>query len=395
MFEITGKYNKAKIYATSADSASYAQVLRMCNMEELASSRIAMMPDMHAAEGCTVGTSMTISERINPAFVGGDIGCGMQVFKLADKSIDFWKLDECIREKIPSGAKIYDRSVAGVKSVPLDVLHCYDFLRHEIVLKSFGTLGGGNHFIEVGRGMDDALYLIIHSGSRRLGRDVAQYHQVQAFLEHHGIDSGEARKKKIRVSDIKSSVHPADCFLSGENLKRYLHDMNIAVEYASKSRINMGEVVIDALGLTVDDSFTTIHNYIDVAAGVLRKGAVSAQKNERLLIPINMKDGSLLCVGKGNEEWNYTAPHGSGRIMKRSDVREQFTMEEYRKEMEGIFTTSVGESTLDESPMAYRRIEEILNAIEPTAEVSDILTPVYNFKASKPVTDEEVMDGND
>ena len=174
-----------------------------------------------------------------------------------------------------------------------------------------------------------------------------------------------------------------------------MHEMNSAVEYASKSRINMGEAIIDTLGLTVIDSFTTIHNYIDVKAGVLRKGAVSAQKDEKILVPINMKDGSLLCIGKGNDEWNYTAPHGSGRIVKRSDVREQFTLEEYRKEMEGIFSTSVGESTLDESPMAYRRIEEILEAIEPTAEVSDILKPLYNFKASKPVTDEEVMDGED
>ena len=395
MFEIIGKYNKAKIYAASTDSASYAQVLRMCNMEELADSSIAMMPDMHAAEGCTVGTSMTVGERVNPAFVGGDIGCGMQIFKLSDKTIDFWKLDECVREKIPSGAKIHDRGVAGVKAVPLKDLHCYEFIRRETVLKSFGTLGGGNHFIEIGRGTDEALYLIIHSGSRRLGRDVAQYHQIQAFFEQHGIDSGEARKKKIKVSDIRSGVRPGDCFLSGENLKRYLHDMNIAVEYASKSRINMGEAIIDTLGLTVIDSFTTIHNYIDVKAGVLRKGAVSAQKDEKILVPINMKDGSLLCIGKGNDEWNYTAPHGSGRIIKRSEVREQFTVEEYRKEMEGIFTTSVGESTLDESPMAYRRIEEILEAIEPTAEVSDILKPLYNFKASKPVTDEEVMDGED
>ena len=395
MFEIVGKHNRAKVYAATVDNTSYAQVLKMCNMDKLKNSRIAMMPDMHAAEGCTVGTSLTIGKYVNPAFVGGDIGCGMQVFRLADDSVDFVKLDNFIRENIPSGAKIHSQSVFDAKAVPLESLHCYDYIRHETVIKSFGTLGGGNHFIEMARGTDEKLYLIIHSGSRRLGRDVAQYHQVQAFFEQHGIDADQARKKKIQVSDIKSAIQPSKCFLSGENLKRYLQDMNVAMTYALKSRINMGEAIINALGLTVQSHFATIHNYIDAAAGVLRKGAVSAQKGEKLLIPINMRDGSLLCIGKGNEEWNYTAPHGSGRIMKRSEAKESFTIQEYQKEMEGIFTTSVGESTLDESPMAYRRIDEILDAIEPTADVIDILTPVYNFKASKPVTEEEVMDGED
>jgi len=395
MFEIKGKYNKAMIYALSVDQESYAQVLRMCNMEQLKNSKIAMMPDMHAAEGCTVGTSMSVTDSVNPAFVGSDIGCGMQVFRLSDTSIDFSLLDECIRKYVPSGASIHARSVPNVKSVALEDLYCYDYIRHETVLRSFATLGGGNHFIEVGRGIDEKLYLILHSGSRRLGRDVAQYHQAQAFFQHHGISSEQAEKKKLRISDIKSNVNPNDCFMSGENLRKYFHDMNIAVDYASKSRISMGEIIIESLGLTVEDQFATIHNYIDTSAGVLRKGAVSAQKDERLLIPINMKDGSLLCIGKGNEDWNCTAPHGSGRVMKRSEAKEQFSLEEYQKEMEGIFTTSVGESTIDESPMAYRRIDEILDTIEATAQVIDILAPVYNFKASKPVTDHEVMDGED
>ena len=395
MFEIPGKYNKAKIYATTVDNASYAQVLRMCNMEKLKDSRIAMMPDMHAAEGCTVGTSLTIGQYVNPAFVGGDIGCGMQVFGLADETVDFVKLDACIREKIPSGAAIHGRSILDENEVSLGNLHCYDSIRRETVMRSFGTLGGGNHFIEVARGTEDRLYLIIHSGSRRLGRDVALYHQEQAFFEQHGIDGEQARRKKIKTSDIKSGIHPNDCFLSGINLESYLQDMDIAMTYALKSRMHMGDVIINTLGLTVTDCFATVHNYIDTSAGILRKGAVSAQHGERLLIPINMRDGSLLCTGKGNPEWNCTAPHGSGRVMKRSEAKQAFTLEEYQKEMEGIFTTSVGESTLDESPMAYRRIDEILDAIEPTAEVIDILSPIYNFKASKPVTDEEVMDGED
>ncbi len=395
MFEIVGKYNRAKIFATSVDGDSYAQVLRMCNMEQLKDGKIAMMPDMHAAEGCTVGTSITVGTFVNPAFVGGDIGCGMQVFRLAEQSVDFALLDACIRAKIPSGASIHDYSIPAVADVALESLYCYEDIRHDTVLRSFGTLGGGNHFIEMGRGMNDALYLIIHSGSRRLGRDVAKYHQEQAFFEQNGIDAEQARRQKMRPADIQSKFRTDDCFLSGENLKRYLHDMNIAVDYAAQSRIAMGETILAALGLTAVEQFATIHNYIDTTEGVLRKGAVSAQKGERLLIPINMKDGSLLCVGKGNCEWNCTAPHGSGRIMKRSEAKESFSLEEYRKEMEGIFTTSVSESTLDESPMAYRRIDEILDAIEPTAEVVDILTPVYNFKASKGPVDQEVMDGED
>ncbi len=395
MFEIIGKYNKAAIYAVSVDGASYGQVLRMCNMEELRDSRIAMMPDMHAAEGCTVGTSMTIGKRINPAFVGGDIGCGMQVYQLAETSVDFPALDSCIRERIPSGARIHERGVAEVQELPFESMYCYEYLRYETVLRSFGTLGGGNHFIEMARGTDDRLYLILHSGSRRLGRDVALYHQEQAFFECHGIDGDEVKRKKLQVSDIKSPLHPEDCFISGENLKHYLYDMNVAVKYAAKNREHMGETIINTLGLSVTDKFTTVHNYIDLSAGVLRKGAVSAKKDEKLLIPINMRDGSLLCMGKGNAEWNFTAPHGSGRIMKRSDAKKQISLDEYRMEMEGIFTTSVNESTIDESPMAYRRIDEIMDAIEPTADVIDVLSPVYNFKASVPVTDDEVMDGTD
>lgn len=394
MFEVTGKYNKAMIYASTVDSASYAQVLRMCNLEALREAKICMMPDMHAAEGCTVGTSMTVKERVNPAFVGGDIGCGMEVWLLENESVDFPRLDEVIRTKIPSGAKIHEKSLTAVRALPLDEL-CCDRLRMDIVLRSFGTLGGGNHFIEMAKDSNGRLCLIVHSGSRRLGRDVAMYHQVMAFFQQNGIDYREAVKKKLKPGDISSNLRPNECFLSGENLERYLHDMDITVEYARQSRISMGMTIIETMGLTVRDSFSTIHNYIDTAEGILRKGAVSAKAGERLLIPINMKDGSLLCTGKGNPDWNFTAPHGAGRTMKRSDAKKAVSLEEYRLEMEGIYTTSVNESTLDESPMAYRRIEEILDAIEPTADVEDILTPVYNFKASRPIIDEAVMDGED
>ena len=395
MYDIIGKYNKATVYALNIDSESYAQVLRMCNVEELAGSSIKMMPDMHASEGCTVGTSMTVEEKINPSYVGSDIGCGMQVYRLCEREIDLAALDSAIRELIPSGASIHERAISDIKQVPLKDLYCYPALRHETVLRSLGTLGGGNHFIELDRGTEGELYLVIHSGSRRLGKDVAIYHQNAAFFTAHGLTPDEAFKKKIKVSDVQSSLVPQKCFLSGEHKERYLHDMNIAVKYALVSRKYMGQTLIDKLGLTVDEEFTTVHNYIDTECGILRKGAVSAQAGEKLIIPINMRDGSLLCIGKGNPEWNYTAPHGAGRLMKRSEAKASISIEEYREAMKGIYSTSVSESTIDESPMAYRSIDDILGAVEPTVDVVDIITPIYNFKASKAEIDEETADGED
>lgn len=395
MYDVIGKYNRATIYAQSVDSESYAQVLKMCNVEELAGSSIKMMPDMHASAGCTVGTSLTVGDKINPAYVGSDIGCGMQVYRLKDSEIDFAELDNAIREYVPSGAAIYPRSNPVIKQIPLEEMHCYPTLRHDTVVRSIGTLGGGNHFIEVDKSMDGNLYLVIHSGSRRLGKDVALYHQKMAFFAHHGISHEEVAKKKLKITDIKTHVLAQNCFLSGEGRERYLHDMNIAVKYAEVSRKNMGEIIISKLGLGVEEAFTTVHNYIDTEHGILRKGAVSAQNGEKLIIPINMRDGSLICRGKGNPDWNYTAPHGAGRLMKRSEAKASISLEEYREAMKGIYSTSVGESTIDESPMAYRSIDDIIDTVEPTVDIIDIITPVYNFKASKAVIDEETADGED
>ena len=395
MYDAVGKYNRATIYAQNVDSDSYAQVLRMCNTEELKGCTIRMMPDMHASAGCTVGTSMTVSELVNPSYVGSDIGCGMQVYILKDTEIDFAALDDVIRTHIPSGGAINAHSHPSLKLVPLKELYSYPVLRMETVMHSLGTLGGGNHFIEVDRSLDGTLYLVIHSGSRRLGKDVALYHQKMAFFTSHGITPEEVARKKMKVTDIQSRKIPQECFLSGENLARYLHDMNIAVKYAEISRKAMGETILSRLGLHVSEEFTTVHNYIDTRHGILRKGAVSAQAGERLIIPINMRDGSLICRGKGNPDWNFTAPHGAGRLMRRSEAKASISIEEYREAMRGIYTTSVNESTLDESPMAYRSIDDILDTVEPTVEVVDIVTPVYNFKASKAVVDEETADGED
>lgn len=396
MFEIVGKYNRAAVYAGRTDSEGYAQVLQMCNNEELKDSKIRMMPDMHAAEGCTVGTSMTITDRVNPAYVGGDIGCGMQVYRLANREADFAELDRVIRSAVPSGAAIRPEAHPMFKRIPVGELCCVDSLRKATVERSFGTLGGGNHFIEVDRDLDGRLYLVIHSGSRRLGRDVADFYQNIAFFEENGFSRAEVRRKKLRPADIRgSSRKVGQCFLVGESMTEYLHDMNIAVEYAESSRKLMAETILSAMKWDVEESFTTIHNYIDTEHLILRKGAVSAQDGEQLIIPINMRDGSLICRGRGNPEWNCTAPHGSGRVMTRADAKKSISLEEYRESMTGIYTTSVSESTLDESPMAYRSIEEILDVIDPTAEVTNIITPVYNFKASKSSVDEETMDGKD
>ena len=231
--------------------------------------------------------------------------------------------------------------------------------------------------------MDGSLCLVIHSGSRRLGKDVALYHQKMAFFAHHGISAEEVARKKLKVTDIKTHVSADSCFLSGEGRERYLHDMNIAVKYAEVSRKNMGDVIVSRLGLNVSDSFTTVHNYIDTEHGILRKGAVSAQKDKTLIIPINMRDGSLICIGKGNPEWNYSAPHGAGRLMSRSDAKNSFTVSEFKKQMEGIYTTSVGKGTLDECPMAYKSMEDIVANIGPTAKIDKIIKPVYNFKAGQ------------
>jgi RNA-splicing ligase RtcB len=383
MYDIIGRYNRATVYAASVDSESHGQVLRMCNTEELRDCRIRMMPDMHASEGCTVGTSMTIGGQVNPSYVGGDIGCGMQVYKLTATGMNYAALDRVIRERIPSGATIHPHNNPMIRQVPVKDLYCYDHIRHDLMARALGTLGGGNHFIEVDRGLDGSLYLVIHSGSRQLGKDVAQYHQRVAFFTAHGITPEEAAKKKLRVHDVSSDRPPAECFLSGIYKERYLHDMHIAVQYAAASRKYIGETILHALGLEATEEFATIHNYIDVRHNILRKGAVSAQSGEQLIIPINMRDGILICRGKGNPEWNFTAPHGAGRLMKRSDAKKSISLEAYKEAMKGIYTTSVDMSTIDESPMAYRSMEDIVDVIEPTVEIVDIAVPQYNFKASK------------
>ncbi len=398
MIEIRGKYNEAKIFTDVVDSASLAQVQELCNQEFTAGSRIRLMPDIHAGKGCTIGTTMTITDKVVPNLVGVDIGCGMETVRVRETRLELQKLDKLIREKIPSGFSIRDKAHRYADEIDLEELCCaghVDLLR---AAKSVGTLGGGNHFIEVDRDDDGALYVVVHSGSRHLGVEVAGYYQEAGYRELNRTDPAsvealtarlkaegrdrEIRKELRKLKNLKRTPIPKVlAYVSGELFEQYIHDMKIVQQFAMLNRQAMMDEIVKGMKLHVEEQFTTIHNYIDTDSRILRKGAVSAQAGERLLIPINMRDGSLLCVGKGNEDWNCSAPHGAGRLMSRAEAKQSFTVSEFKKQMEQIYTTSVSKATLDECPMAYKGMQDILDNIGPTAEVEKIIRPIYNFKA--------------
>ena len=398
MIEIRGKYNEAKIFADVVDSASIAQVQELCNQEFTAGSRIRLMPDIHAGAGCTIGTTMTIADKAAPNLVGVDIGCGMETVRIREGRLELQKLDKLIQERIPSGFAIRDSAHPYLSQIDLSELCCarhVDLLRAE---RSIGTLGGGNHFIEVDRDDDGNLYLVVHSGSRHLGVEVASHYQQAGYKALNRADDAsvealvarmkaEGREKEIpreikRLKNARQTRIPkALAYVSGDLFAQYIHDMRIVQRFAMLNRQAMVDVIVKGMKLHVEEQFSTIHNYIDTDARILRKGAVSAKAGERLLIPINMRDGSLLCVGKGNADWNFSAPHGAGRLMSRADARQSFTVSAFKKQMAGVYTTSVSKATLDECPMAYKGMEDILNQIGPTAEVEKILRPIYNFKA--------------
>ena len=398
MLEVSGKYNQAKIFTDVVDQASIAQVIALCNQEFTAGSRIRLMPDIHAGAGCTIGTTMTITDKVVPNLVGVDIGCGMETVRVREDHMELQKLDKLIYERIPSGFAIREKPHRFLERVDLDELCCakhVDLLRAE---KSLGTLGGGNHFIEVDRDDGGQLYVIVHSGSRRLGLEVAHYYQEQGYKVLNRTDDAsiaqliadmkaEGRQKEIqkelkRLKNQKQTSIPYPlAYVSGDLFAQYIHDMKIVQRYAMLNRKAMMDEILKGMKLHAEEQFTTIHNYIDTDAMILRKGSVSAQAGEKLLIPINMRDGSLLCVGKGNEDWNFSAPHGAGRLMSRAQAKQSFTVSEFKKQMADVYTTSVSKSTLDECPMAYKGMEDILKNIGPTAEVEKIIRPIYNFKA--------------
>ena len=398
MIEIRGKYNEAKIFADVVDSASIAQVQELCNQEFTAGSRIRLMPDIHAGAGCTIGTTMTITDKVVPNLVGVDIGCGMETVRIREGRLELQKLDKLIREKIPSGFAIRDSAHPYLSQIDLSELCCARHVDLPRAERSIGTLGGGNHFIEVDRDDDGNLYLVVHSGSRHLGVEVASHYQQAGYKALNRVDDAsvealvarmkaEGREKEIpkeikRLKNARQTRIPkALAYVSGDLFAQYIHDMRIVQRFAMLNRQAMVDVIVKGMKLHVEEQFSTIHNYIDTDARILRKGAVSAKAGERLLIPINMRDGSLLCVGKGNADWNFSAPHGAGRLMSRADARQSFTVSAFKKQMAGVYTTSVSKATLDECPMAYKGMEDILNQIGPTADVEKILRPIYNFKA--------------
>lgn len=399
MLEIKGKVNTAICYANVIEEEAIEQIRRMCDYEFTAGSRIRIMPDVHAGAGCTIGTTMTVVDKAVPNIVGVDIGCGMYTVNLGKSALDFEKLDEAAHY-IPSGMNVWE---GRQERFDLQELRCYRGLRDTKRLeRSLGTLGGGNHFIEVDEAADGTKYLVIHSGSRNLGKQVAELYQRLAIDLNKGKETyfqqrdeiirtlkEQGRRKEIQAAleqiywDKKESTMPEDlCFLYGEYLVDYLHDVEICQRFARRNREKMAEILLERTGITGGEAFHTIHNYIDTEEMILRKGAIAAHAGEKVLIPINMRDGSVLAVGKGNEEWNYSAPHGAGRIMSRRTAKEQLSLEEYRETMKGVYTTSVNESTLDEAPMAYKSLEDIIDVIRDSVDIIDVMKPIYNFKAS-------------
>lgn len=368
---LVGKYSSARIFTDIVEDTAFSQIQVLCDQKFTENAKIRIMPDVHAGAGCTIGTTMTIKDKIVPNLVGVDIGCGMETIRIKNKHLELEKLDKLIYEKIPSGFNIRERVHKLLDEIDLTQLRCcrdgqINLPRAE---KSLGTLGGGNHFIEVDKDEEGKLYLVIHSGSRHLGLEVANYYQEQAY---------RSLSKEERAEIPKTLA-----YCGGRLMEDYLHDMKLVQHYAMLNRKAMMDELIRGMKLKVEETFTTIHNYIDTDAMILRKGAVSAKNGEKLLIPINMRDGSLICLGKGNEDWNNSAPHGAGRLMSRKAAKNSYTVSEFKKQMQGIYTTSVNAQTLDECPMAYKGMDEIVEDIVETADVIKIIKPVYNFKSGE------------
>lgn len=397
MREVIGKYNTAKIFTDVVDEASIAQVKELCDQEFCTGSRIRLMPDIHAGAGCTVGTTMTIKDKVVPNLVGVDIGCGMETVKIKEDNLDMVRLDRVIRERIPAGFEVRAAAHKYADRIDLREMRCADRVDLNRARNSVGTLGGGNHFIEVDRDDDGKLYIVVHSGSRHLGLEVAKHYQETGYkrLSDQSDDlermieelKAAGRQREIQQeikrykSEYKCDIPKSLAYVDGSLFNDYIHDMKIVQRFAEINRQAMMDEIVSEMGVHVEDQFTTIHNYIDTDSMILRKGAVSAKSGEMLLIPINMRDGSIIGVGKGNEDWNCSAPHGAGRLMSRAKAKEKFTVAEFEKQMDGIYTTSVNQETIDECPMAYKSMEAITENIEPTVEILKIIKPVYNFKA--------------
>lgn len=395
MIEIKGKHNTAKVFTDNIESSTIAQIHELCNQEFVFENKIRIMPDCHTGAGCVIGTTMTIKDKVVPNLVGVDIGCGMARMNVGQQNINLERLDNLIRRYIPSGQNVHDEELYFP---PLYDLRCKNHINMNRALCSIGTLGGGNHFIEVDIDSENNKHIVVHSGSRHLGKQVAKYYQEKAYQslvknQSERVEIIERLKREGRQSEIekelgkikKINIPKALAYVENQEYQDYLYDMKIVQEYASLNRMMMLRCIAEGfleMDFRDEDCEQTIHNYIDLDNMILRKGAVSAKKGERLLIPINMRDGSLLCIGKGNPDWNYSAPHGAGRIFSRGQAKEKIELKDFVDSMKGIFTTSVNDSTIDESPMAYKPMDEIIENIKDTVDIIETLKPIYNFKAN-------------
>ncbi|MFY9115580.1 MAG: RtcB family protein [Bacteroidales bacterium] len=352
-----------KIFAKDVEKEALEQIKDLAECRAYKKEKIRIMPDVHAGKGCVIGTTMTISNKLTPNLVGVDIGCGVAVAKIKSPGLDLHKLDNLIRKHIPSGFSI--RKTPS----PFDFsnLRCAPYVDLGRACHSIGTLGGGNHFIEVGKSNDGELYLMIHSGSRNLGVGVCSYYQKLAVKQ----------RKEQGDQDVPRDL----AWLEGQAFEDYLNDMEITQRYAGHNRSTMLQIIMEHLKLPFEKIVETIHNYIDTRHMILRKGAVSARDGELLVIPLNMRDGTLLCRGKGNPDWNYSAPHGAGRLLSRNKAFQMLDMADYVHSMQHVYSTSVTKKTLDEAPHAYKPMDEIIAAIQPTATLLTTIKPIYNFKA--------------
>lgn len=399
MLEIRGKFNTAKVFTDIIDEDSIRQVYELCNQSFAEGAKIRMMPDVHAGAGCVIGTTMTITDRVVPNMVGVDIGCGMETVRIKGRKLEVEQLDKLIKFNIPSGFDIREKQHRYAEKTLLEELRCAEQVNLDRAYHSLGTLGGGNHFIEADKG-ENGIYIVIHSGSRHLGVEVAKFYQKRAIeeLKHSGDDDVrklidemklQGREKEIEAavrehnSQAKKAVPDHLAYVYGTAFDDYIHDMKIVQEFAMLNRKAMMDEIVREMKLKVEDEFMTIHNYIDTEKMIVRKGSVSAQSGERLIIPINMRDGTLICIGKGNDDWNCSAPHGAGRLFSRSQAKQNFTVSEYKKQMSGIYSTTINQSTLDECPMAYKSMDDIVKNIGDTVEITEVIKPIYNFKAGE------------
>lgn len=397
MIEINGRFTNAKIFAQTALQTAVDQIQELTDQAFMAGTKVRIMPDYHAGKGCVIGTTIQLQDRVVPNLVGIDVGCGVFVAQLDVTTVDFAQLDAIIRTYVPSGQDIHKEISPSRHFVEFEGKQFRaSGLKDDYTNLSLGTLGGGNHFIELAKDEDDHHYLLIHTGSRYVGAKVANWHQKRAYenLRREDLtEKIEAMKQQGRQQEIQSMIQaykeqtpfvPKDLsYLEGEAFHDYIHDMKIAQQFARMNRWTIAETIAKQMDWHFTDTFDTIHNYIDTETMTLRKGAVRANKDEKLVIPMNMRDGSLICIGKGNAEWNYSAPHGAGRMFSRRAAKKALNMADFKDTMQGIWTTSVNEETLDEAPMAYKPMTEITSAIRETVDIVKVIKPVYNFKASE------------